>query len=132
MIQDGFSRKKYPFPGGLCYYTHPMEDLNKSKIIITNIGFEIGYDGDGKYNLSDSLSYIIASKEEYELFKNFTTSKLINFILLYYKNNTQHDMNKLFNKNLYHIPFNEMKSDMDIYKYYNLSNEEINIINGSV
>ena len=68
MIQDGFSRKKYPFPGGLCYYTHPMEDLNKSKIIITNIGFEIGYDGDGKYNLSDSLSYIIASKEEYELF----------------------------------------------------------------
>ena len=87
MIQDGFSRKKYPFPGGLCYYTHSMEDLNESKIIITNKGFEIGYDGEGKYNLSDSLSYIIASKEEYELFKSFTTSKLINFILLYYKNN---------------------------------------------
>ena len=51
-----------------------MEDLNKSKIIITNIGFEIGYDEEGIYNLSDSLSYIIASKEEYELFKSFTTS----------------------------------------------------------
>jgi hypothetical protein len=132
MIQDGFSRKKYPFPGGLCYYTHPMEDLNKSKIIITNIGFEIGYDGDGKYNLSDSLSYIIASKEEYELFKNLTTSKLINFILLYYKNNTQHDMNKLFNKNLYYIPFNEMKSDADIYKHFNLTDEEIKLVENTV
>ena len=132
MIQDGFSRKKYPFPGGLCYYTHPMEDLKKSKIIITNIGFEIGYDGKGIYNLSDSLSYIIASEEEYNLFKSFTTSKLISFILLYYKNNTQHDMNKLFNKSLYHIPFNEMGNDNDIYKYYNLTDEEIKLIENTV
>ena len=132
MIQDGFSRKKYPFPGGLCYYTHPMEDLNKSKIIITNIGFEIGYDEGGKYNLSDSLSYIIASEEEYELFKSFTTSKLINFILLYYKNNTQHDMNKLFNKNLYYIPFDQMKSDSDIYEHYSLTDEEIKLIENTV
>jgi len=132
MIQDGFSRKKYPFPGGLCYYTHPMEDLNDSKIIITNKGFEIGYDGEGKYNLSDSLSYIIASKEEYELFKSFTTSKLINFILLYYKNNTQYDMNKLFTKNLYYIPFNKMKCDSDIYRHYNLTEEEINLIENTV
>ncbi len=132
MIQDGFSRKKYPFPGGLCYYTHPMEDLYKSKIIITNIGFEIGYDDKGIYNLSDSLSYIIASKKEYELFKSFTKSKLITFILLYYKNNTQHDMYKLFNKSLYNIPFNEMNNDMDIYKYYNLTDEEIKLIENTV
>jgi len=109
-----------------------MEDLNKSKIIITNIGFEIGYDEEGIYNLSDSLSYIIASKEEYELFKSFTTSKLITFILLYYKNNTQHDMNKLFNKSLYHIPFNQMGNDNDIYNYYNLTDEEIKLVENTV
>ena len=41
-------------------------------------------------------------------------------------------MNKLFNKNLYHIPFNEMKSDSDIYEHYSLTDEEIKLIENTV
>jgi hypothetical protein len=132
MIQDGFSRKKYPFPGGLCYYNYKMEDMNTPKIIITNTGFEIGYDKNGIYNLSDSLSYIIATEEEYNLFKKFVNSKLIKFLLIYYKNNTQYDTFKLFTKSLYYIPFNEMESDEKIYNYFKLTTAEISLIERTV
>ena len=132
MIQDGFSRKKYPFPGGLCYYNYKMIDMDSPKIIITNIGFEIGYDKEGIYNLSDSLSYINATEEEYNLFKQFVESKLINFLLEYYKNNTQFDAFKKKKKSLYYIPFNEMESDEKIYNYFNLTTDEITLIERTV
>ena len=32
MIQDGFSRKKYPFPGSLCYFNHKMKNIDVLKL----------------------------------------------------------------------------------------------------
>ena len=65
-------------------------------------------------------------------FKILVKSKLIRFLLIFYKNNTQHDLNKIMKKNLYNIPLDKCVNDIEIYKHYNLSIEEIDYINNIV
>tara|TARA_B110001450_G_C17349088_1_gene370756 strand:- start:127 stop:456 length:330 start_codon:yes stop_codon:yes gene_type:complete len=108
-----------------------MIDFNKPKIVINDIGFVLGYDIDGTLNLSDSLSYILGNENDYK-FKILIKSKLIKFILYYYKNNTQHDLNKIMRKNRYDIPFECCVSDIEIYNYYKLNQQEINYIEDNV
>ena len=131
-MTNGFSVKKYLYPGGLCYYNHKMIDFNKPKIVINDIGFVLGYDSEGTLNLSDSLSYILGNENDYNKFKILIKSKLIKFILYYYKNNTQHDLNKIMRKNLYDIPFECCSSDIEIYNHYELNQEEINYIEDNI
>ena len=127
-MSNGFTRKKYKYPGELYYFNHKMIDYDDSKIIISNIGFEVAFNKEGSLNLSDSLSYILGNENDYDNFVKLINSKLIKFILKYYKNNTLHDLYKLMNKNLYYIPLNECYTDYSIYKYFNITEEEINLI----
>jgi hypothetical protein len=131
-MSNGFTRKKYKYPGELYFFNYIMNDYNKSKIIISNIGFEVEFDEIGDLNISDSLSYIISDKIKFQNFKKLVSSKLIKFILMYYKNNTLHDTYKLFTKNLYYIPLEINMCDNNIYKYFNLTNDEIKLIESSI
>jgi hypothetical protein len=109
-----------------------MSDYDKSKIIISNIGFEVALNEKGSLNLSDSLSYILGDKNDYDNFFKLINSNLIKFILKYYKNNTLHDLYKLMNKNLYYIPLKECYTDYGIYSYFNLTKDEIELIENNL
>ena len=127
-MSNGFSVKKYPYPGELCYFNHKMIDYGISKIVINNIGFVINYDDDGTLNLSDSLNYILGNNTDLKKKKKLISSKLMKFLLYCYKNNTQHDTYKIINKNLYNIPLDECSSDKKIFTHYNITQKEIKLI----
>jgi len=127
-ISNGFTRKKYKYPGEIYYFDNKMIDFKKKKIVISNIGFELGFDKKGDLNLSDSLSYILGNEVLFSNFKNLLSSNLIKFLLLMYKNNTLHDTYKLITKNLLHIPLDIKMTNSNIYKHFNISNEEIEYI----
>jgi hypothetical protein len=127
-ITNGFTRKKYKYPGEIYYFNYKMEDYEKEKIIITNIGFEYAFNKEGNLNLSDSLSYILANDNMFNNFKKLLSSNLIKFLLLVYKNNTLHDTYKLITKNLLYIPLTVDINNEYIYNYFNLTEEEIKLI----
>ena len=131
-MTNGFTVKKYLFPGGISYFDKKMIDYNKPKIVINDKGFVLGFDSDGSLNLSDSLSYILGNEEDFKNLKILVNSKLIKFLLIYYKNNTQYDLNKIMKKNLYDIPLKCCRTDKDIFEYYKITNEEIEFIENTI
>ena len=123
-ITNGFTRKKYLYPGQLYYIDMAMQDYHKSKVVISHSGFEVGWDESGTLNLSDALSYILGDIRIYHNFKQLLSSKLIQFLLKIYKNNTLHDLYKLITKNLLFISLEDELTDDVIYKHYNIIEEE--------
>ncbi len=123
-ITNGFTRKKYQYPGQIYYIDMVMQDYQKPKVVISHSGFEVGWDESGLLNLSDALSYILGDIRIYHNFKQLLSSKLIQFLLKIYKNNTMHDLYKLITKNLLYISLNTKLTDNIIYKHYAITEEE--------
>lgn len=123
-ITNGFTRKKYQYPGQIYYIDMAMQDYQKPKVVISHSGFEVGWDESGLLNLSDALSYILGDIKIYHNFKQLLSSKLIQFLLKIYKNNTLHDLYKLITKNLLYISLDNELTDEYIYKHYAITEEE--------
>ena len=106
-----------------CKEKHPEQDNNK---ILLNLSGNLNpiYD-DGKYGFTEAQMYLLTDKKEYV---NILNSKLYKFVFAICKWSG-------FNiEKIYHnIPFiTENKSDNEIYKTFNLTEEEIKIIDGSI
>lgn len=106
-----------------CKEKHPEQDNNK---ILLNLSGNLNpiYD-DGKYGFTEAQMYLLTDKKEYV---NIINSKLYKFVFAICKWSG-------FNiEKIYHnIPFiTENKSDYEIYKIFNLTEEEIKIIEGSI
>ena len=123
-ITNGFTRKKYQYPGQIYYIDMTMQDYQKPKVVISHSGFEVGWDESGTLNLSDALSYILGDISIYHNFKQLLSSKLIKFLLKIYKNNTMHDLYKLITKNLLYISLDSELTDDIIYNHYNITEKE--------
>ena len=123
-ITNGFTRKKYLYPGQIYYIDMAMQDYQKPKVVISHSGFEVGWDESGLLNLSDALSYILGDIKIYHNFKQLLSSTLIKFLLKIYKNNTLHDLYKLITKNLLYISLENELTDEYIYKHYAITMEE--------
>jgi hypothetical protein len=121
--------KTNPFPGIYYYNNVKMCDYEIPKIIMCTGGYLMPeYDQEGEYNLSDNMIYMLCkSKESYESFKNIVNSNLINYLNKITMTDNIHGRDNVI-MNLKKIDLNNINNDKDIYKIYNISEEEQQII----
>ena len=114
------------------YNKDNMNDRDKPKIIMCSGGYLMPYfDNIGKYNLSDNMLYFINnSKLKYNNFKFLVDSNLLKYINKATMTDGLHGRDKVI-CNLKKINLSKL-SNKKIYKYYNLSKDEINIIHSSL
>jgi hypothetical protein len=121
--------KTNPFPGIYYYNNVKMCDYEIPKIIMCTGGYLMPeYDQEGEYNLSDNMIYMLCkSKESYESFKNIVNSNLINYLNKITMTDNIHGRDNVI-MNLKKIDLNNINNDKDIYKIYNITEEEQQII----
>ena len=122
-----------PFPGDVYYNKHMMNDYGVPKIVMCTGGYLMpSYDVNGEYNLSDNMIYLLCdTKEKYEGFVILVNSKLINYLNLITMTDNLHGRDTVI-QNMKLIDLEKIKNDNDIYKMYNLSENEITIIHETI
>ena len=121
--------KTHPFPGIHYYNDAQMNDYNIPKIIMCTGGYLMPeYDEKGEYNLSDNMIYLTCTtKQNYEAFKIIVNSKLVNYLNKITMTDNIHGRDIVI-MNLKQINLNDINNESDIYKIYNIIEEEIKII----
>ena len=106
-----------------------MCDYGLPKIIMCTGGYLIPeYDEKGEYNLSDNMIYMLCqSNENYESFKKIVNSKLVSYLNKITMTDGLHGRDKVI-MNLKRVDLGSIYSDIDIYKLYNISEDEQKII----
>ncbi len=125
--------KSNPFPGDVYYNKILMNDHGKSKIIMCTGGYLMpSYDEFGLYNLSDNMIYMLCdTKEKYEGFVKLVNSKLIKYINLITMTDNIHGRDIVI-QNMKNLDLENITSDDIVYKLYNLSENEIDLINRTI
>jgi hypothetical protein len=110
-----------------------MNEYGLSKIIMCTGGYLMpSYDEDGKYNLSDNMIYLLCdTKKKYNGFVLLVNSRLIKYFNLITMTDNIHGRDTVI-QNMKNINLEEITSDEDIYNLYNLSVNEIDIINKTI
>jgi hypothetical protein len=131
-IIDKINKSK-PFPGDVYYNKHLMNDHGKSKIIMCTGGYLMpSYDDIGLYNLSDNMIYMLCNtKEKYDGFVKLVNSKLIKYINLITMTDNIHGRDIVI-QNMKILDLENITSDEIVYKLYNLSENEIELINRTI
>jgi hypothetical protein len=121
--------KTNQFPGIYYYNKIKMNDYGLSKIIMCTGGYLMPeYDEKGEYNLSDNMIYLTCiSKQNYEAFKIIVNSNLITYLNKVTMTDNIHGRDNVI-MNLKLIDLNKIKNESDIYKIYNITNDEKKII----
>ena len=127
-IIDKINKSK-PFPGDVYYNKHLMIEHGKSKIIMCSGGYLMpSYDENGEYNLSDNMIYMLCdTKEKYDGFVKLVNSKLIKYINLITMTDNIHGRDIVI-QNMKKLDLENITSDEIIYKLYNLTETEIELI----
>ncbi len=90
------------------------------------------YDEFGLYNLSDNMIYMLCdTKEKYEGFVKLVNSKLIKYINLITMTDNIHGRDIVI-QNMKNLDLENITSDDIVYKLYNLSENEIDLINRTI
>jgi len=131
-IIDKINKSK-PFPGDVYYNKNLMIDYGKPKIIMCSGGYLMpSYDLHGIYNLSDNMIYMLCdTKEKYDGFVKLVNSKLIKYINLITMTDNIHGRDIVI-QNMKIIHLDNIISDENIYNLYNLSTQEIELINKTI
>lgn len=131
-IIDKINKSK-PFPGDVYYNKTLMNDHGKSKIIMCTGGYLMpSYDEFGLYNLSDNMIYMLCdTKEKYDGFVKLVNSKLIKYINLITMTDNIHGRDIVI-QNMKILDLENITSDDVVYKLYNLSENEIDLINRTI
>ena len=131
-IIDKINKSK-PFPGDVYYNKTLMNDHGKSKIIMCTGGYLMpSYDEFGLYNLSDNMIYMLCdTKEQYDGFVKLVNSKLIKYINLITMTDNIHGRDIVI-QNMKILDLENITSDDIVYKLYNLSENEIDLINRTI
>jgi hypothetical protein len=121
--------KSNPFPGVFYFNDKEMIDYNIPKIIMCTGGYLIPeYDEKGEYNLSDNMIYLLCdSQKKYNGFKNIVNSKLINYLNKVTMTDGLHGRDKVIS-NIKICDLENINNDEDIYKIFNITDDEKNII----
>jgi len=113
------------FPGKYYYYDKKDDVFDKDKLILSKKGYLMPFvDKTKNYTYSDNFKYII--DDNLDEIKILLESNIVKYLLYQYSKNgfDSIDIIKNLNKKiLYNI-----KNDIELYKLYNLSNEEVNHI----
>jgi hypothetical protein len=125
--------KSTPFPGDVYYNKHLMIDNGLPKIVMCTGGYLMpSYDEAGEYNLSDNMIYLLCdTKEKYNGFVILVNSKLIKYLNLITMTDNIHGRDIVI-QNMRMINLDEITSDDIIFKLYNLSEHEIELINRTI
>lgn len=129
-VIDGIN-KNNPFPGKVFYIKDDFSD-RKSKFIINGSGYLCpSFDPKGDYFLSDNMIYIhVDNEDQFNNLKFIIESKLCKYWLSQFRLNGFSDSKNI--QNFPYIPFDKQISDSDIYKYFNLTQEEISLIEKTI
>ena len=124
--------KRNPYPGIHYFNKIKMKEYGIPKTILCTGGdLSPSYDEDGIYNISDNMLYMITkSKEEYDNIRILVYSKLFNYLCKITMTDNMHGRDFIL-KNIKKIN-KSIKNDNDIYKYYNISQEEIHLIENTI
>ena len=103
-----------------------------SKLIINGSGYLCpSFDENGNYFLSDNMIYInVKNEQEFKNLKFIIESKIAKYWLNQFRLNGFSD-----SKNIQifpYIPYDNEISDVSIYKYFNLTQEEIDLIEKTI
>jgi hypothetical protein len=130
-IIDKISTKN-PFPGVYYYNNKPMINYGKSKTIMCSGGYLMPeFDEDGDYNLSDNMLYILTTEAEYECLKRIINSTFFEYLLKVVSGDGLHGRFEII-QSLKEVNLEDIETDEDVYKAYNLTQEEINFINNTM
>jgi site-specific DNA-methyltransferase (adenine-specific) len=129
-IIDGI-KKTNPFPGKVLYSRNDFSD-KKSKVIMNRSGYLCpSYDSTGDYFLSDNLIYLnIENNSEFNNFNSIIESKIFKYWLNQFRLNGFSD-----EKNLKRFPIIEINknwTNIELYEYFNLTQEEIDLIEKTI
>lgn len=129
-VIDGIN-KSNPFPGKV-YYMKENNSDNIKKIIINGSGYLCpSYDDCGIYFLSDNISYIeISGENEYKSFMDIFNSKIFNYWLIQFRLNGFSDAINI--RKFPQIDLSKSWTDEKLYEYFNLTEEEINLIESTI
>ncbi len=117
--------KTTPFPGKYYYYNLKDNVFDKDKLILSKKGYLMPYvDRTKSYTYSDNFKYII--DENLDQIKLLFDSNIVKYLLFQYSKNgfDSIDIIKTINKK----DLNNIKTEADLYKLYNLTEEHINHI----
>ncbi len=117
--------KTSPFSGKYYYYSLKDNDFDKEKLILSKKGYLMPYiDKTKSYTYSDNFKYII--DDDMEQIKLLFESTIVKYLLFQYSKNGFDAINiiKMINKK----NLNNIKNENELFKLYNINEEEINHI----
>uniref|UniRef100_A0A6C0EUV3 site-specific DNA-methyltransferase (adenine-specific) n=1 Tax=viral metagenome TaxID=1070528 RepID=A0A6C0EUV3_9ZZZZ len=125
--------KSTPFPGDVYYNKHLMNEHGIPKVVMCTGGYLMpSHDELGQYNLSDNMIYLLCdTKEKYNGFVTLINSKLIKYLNLITMTDNIHGRDVVI-QNMKEISLVGITSDETIYKLYNLSENEIELIHKTI
>ena len=124
---------KNPFPGIYYYNNYKMTDYGLCKAIMCTGGYLMpSYDEKGEYNLSDNMIYLLLNTyEEYQGLCILINSNLIKYLNKISMTDNIHGRDYVI-QNIKYIDLSKIKNDKDIYEIYQISQQEINLINETI
>ncbi len=122
-----------PFPGNVYFNKYIMIEYGLPKIIMCTGGYLMpSYDTEGKYNLSDNMIYMLCDSEiKYDGFVKLVNSNLIKYINLITMTDNIHGRDFVIEK-IKKINLEYIKDDESIYEEFNLTPEEIKLIEQTI
>lgn len=126
-VIDGIN-KSNPFPGKLYFIDRDFSD-SKKKILMNRSGYLCpSYDSTGNYLLTDNICYIeIENELEFNNFKSIIESKIVKYWLTQFRLNGFSDEKNI--KNFPKIDLSITWTDETLFEYFELTKEEIELIN---
>ena len=123
--------KNNPFPGKVFYMKNDFSD-KKPKLIINGSGYLCpSFDSKGDYFLSDSMIYIhVDNEDKFKNLKFIIESKLSRYWLNQFRLNGFSDSKNI--QNFPYIKYDNQLSNQDIYTYFNLTQDEIDLIEKTI
>jgi hypothetical protein len=110
-----------------------MVDYDKKKVIFSQGGsYTFPFYDNGDYSCSDNLKYYLVENEyQGKLIVDFMNSKLLKFLEECLTKGIDMDFSYCIS-NILTIDFENMKNTNDIYNFYNLTQEEIDLIEKTI
>lgn len=124
---------KNPYPGIYYYNNNKMIDYGLSKVIMCSGGYLMpSYDENGEYNLSDNMIYLLINNyDEYNGIKILINSKLIKYLNKISMTDNIHGRDIVI-QSMKKIDLSKIKKEDDIYKIYDINEDDINLINNTI
>lgn len=118
--------------GDVYWYADSFDDLAKSrKIVFSRQGtYKIQYDDKGSFGIDYCQYHLLSSDEKIDSAKSILESNLYNFIKKHTRWSQYHE-NHIINR-MPKLDLTRLWTDIEIYNYFNLTQEEINYIEGQL